>query len=603
MWGLRDSSPQPEGRDGEASAGPNEDQLMDAGEVASSRGESGGPYDAGPTNSVSDAATLEPVGTSGSIISNGRSSTEPAEKDGVAAEGHICSPSDPVAQAQVQPSSVISSGAARGVEPTAPTDSIGTTPARAVVSAPATSGGVEPGVATSSAPAEAVSPGEAAYPVGGSGSTIPASAGAGTGELGPPSLSAMQVDDCSSAASDSTAVMPPSSSAPVIGAVTGGWAPTAGTPFSAAPAVAAGPAVWAPNPVTPAAGGWFPAAVQVCWTPAPAMPAANGWAPTAGTLIGTAPAVATGPVGWTPTFVSSGAAIAAGGPEGPAATQMQTDEDFPDDSPVAMDCESTDEATTPTRKGADDAAMSDALRSVARPKMSPTKTRSLPRLRLPAPAYSPKVVRALKLREARLRRQRGVELVSGPAMLGATAPPAKDVEMPPVPNASQESGETEEKVPISDGSRKRCRTGEDEDCGSAGFAEIRVQPSGGPPGKRPRMAESCCVRSGSARTRSALNPTIAWALKQRRTRNLRGSSQVVRPVVGLPDSPSNFWDRADLRSVSTTVVDTIRARADRIALSSRSSASREVVLKPGTKRVVAGVEDPVEPPQKRRRRW
>jgi hypothetical protein len=266
--------------------------------------------------------------------------------------------------------------------------------------------------------------------------------------------------------------------------------------------------------------------------------------------------------------------------------------------------------------------MADVLRSMARLRISPPKFRSLPRLKLPTPAYSPKVVRALKLREARLRRQRGVgvvgdpatvfamappardvERVSGPTTLGATALPARDVEVAPVPDASQERGEMEEKVPISDGSRKRCRTGEDEDCGSAGSVRIRVEPSPGPPSKRLRIAESSCVRPGSARTRSAHNPTIAWALEQRRRRNLRGRSQVVRPVGSLHNSPSNFWDRANLRSVSTAVVHTIRARADWIALSSRSSASREVVLKPGTKRGVEGVEDSEEPSKKRRRRW
>jgi hypothetical protein len=321
--------------------------------------------------------------------------------------------------------------------------------------------------------------------------------------------------------------------------------------------------------------------------------------------------------------------------EVPVATLMRTDEDPSDtsqdcspssanssaNSSIAMEPESPDVITTPSHNPAVDAAMADVLRSMARLRISPLKFRSLPRLKLPTLAYSPKVVHALKLREARLRRQRGVgvvggpatvvtiapparevERVSGPTTLGATALPARDVEVAPVPDASQEKGETE-KIPNSDGSRKRCRMGEDEDCGSAGSVQIRVEPSLEPPSTRLRIAESSCVRPGSARTRSAHNPTIAWALEQRRKRNLRGSSQVVRPVEGLPDSPSNFWDRANLRSVSTAVVHTIRARADWIALSSRSSASREVVLKPGTKRGVEGVEDSEEPSKKRRRRW
>jgi len=316
--------------------------------------------------------------------------------------------------------------------------------------------------------------------------------------------------------------------------------------------------------------------------------------------------------------------------EAPFASQLRTDEErsgtstnsspasaaSTGNSPVTVGTEPTDADTTPTRKGAEDAAMSDALRLVARLKISPTKVMSLPRLRLRAPAYGPKVARALKLRRDRLRRQRGEEVVGGPAtaapsegtmsapaMLGAAVLPARDVEETPVPNASQESGKTEENAPISDGSRKRCWMGEDADCDCTGFVRIRVQSSQGPPGKRLRMTERLCARPGSARTRSAHNPTIAWALEQRRTRNLRGSSQVVRSAEGRPDSPSDFWDRANQRSVSTVVVDAIRARADWIAQSSQSFASREVVLKPGTKRGVEGVEESAEPSRKRRRRW
>jgi len=421
---------------------------------------------------------------------------------------------------------------------------------------------------------------------------------------------------------------------PVPGEVTGGWAPPAGAPISAATAMAVPPAGWTSNPVTPAASGGLPPAGQVGWTPAPAMSVANGWAPPAGTPIGTAPVVATGPVGWTPTFASTGAATGRVGSS--FALQLRTDEERSDtstnsspasaastgNSPVTIDTGSTDLGATPTCAGADDAAVSDALRSVARLKMSPTKVMSLPRLRLPAPAYGPKVARALKLRRDRVRHQRGEKVVGGPAtvvatppaapseemmsapaMFGATVSPARDVEEAHVPNASQESGKTEENAPISDGSRKRCWMGKDEDCGCTGFVQIRVQSSQGPPGKRLRMTERLCARPGSARTRSAHNPTIAWALEQRRTRNLRGSSQVVRSAEGRPDSPSDFWDRANQRSVSTAVVDAIRARADWTAQSSQSFASREVVLKPGTKRGVEGVEEPAEPSRKRRRRW
>jgi hypothetical protein len=151
VWGLRDGSPEPMGHEGHDLAEPDGDHII-GGDGMTSLEVTGGPCGTGATDSASNAVRVESVGTSGSIISNGGSSGEPAEKDGVAADGLGCSRSDPVAQPQVQSSGVISAVAGSGFEPTAPAELFGGTAACAVVPAPDTNGGAELGVATSSTP-------------------------------------------------------------------------------------------------------------------------------------------------------------------------------------------------------------------------------------------------------------------------------------------------------------------------------------------------------------------------------------------------------------------------------------------------------------------